>query len=137
VATQNLRQPTLVNDKTSCCGSPGKTKCSSRISAVLQLFEGKWTIQILCEMRKRPVRLSELKREIPSASKKALTARLRLLEIAGIVVRNDLSDSLLHVEYEVAEAMRVPLAEILDELKKWGENHESAIAPILQSKRTG
>jgi DNA-binding HxlR family transcriptional regulator len=46
-------------------------------------------------MREGPVRLSELKREIPLAS----TARLRSLEAARIVLRRELSSSVLHVEY--------------------------------------
>jgi hypothetical protein len=45
------------------------------------------TVQILCAMRTGPVRLSELKREIPSASKKALTSSLRSLE-AGDTLRS-------------------------------------------------
>lgn len=43
---------------------------SERISRVVELLQGKWTVQILCAMRTGPVRLSELKREIPFASKK-------------------------------------------------------------------
>jgi DNA-binding HxlR family transcriptional regulator len=37
-----------------------------RISETVELLQGKWTIQILCEMREHPVRLSELRRAIPS-----------------------------------------------------------------------
>ena len=44
---------------------------SERISRVVELLQGKWTVQILCAMRTGPVRLSELKREIPFASKRA------------------------------------------------------------------
>jgi hypothetical protein len=50
---------------------------TGHVSRVIELFQGKWTIQILCAMRERPVRLSELKRKIPLASKNALTAALR------------------------------------------------------------
>ncbi|WP_114210203.1 winged helix-turn-helix transcriptional regulator [Acidisarcina polymorpha] len=47
---------------------------------------------MLCAIRLHPVRLSALKRKIPSASKTALTDNLRLLE-ARVVVRRDLSRS--------------------------------------------
>jgi len=47
----------------------------------------KWTVKILCAMREHPLRLSALKREIPSASKKALTASLRSLETATSVAQ--------------------------------------------------
>ena len=77
-------------------------------------------------MRAHPVRLSALKREIPSASKKALTASLRSLETARVVIRRDLSSSVLHVEYELVESMRVPLVALIDHLSEWGEFYESA-----------
>ena len=68
--------------------------------------------------------ISELKREIPSASKKALTASLRSLEAARVVLRRDLSSSVLHVEYELADAMREPLVALLDHLAEWGKLYD-------------
>jgi DNA-binding HxlR family transcriptional regulator len=101
------------------------TSYIGRVSRVIELLQGKWTVQILCAMRARPVRLSELKREIPSASKKALTASLRSLEAARVVLRRDLSSSVLHVEYELADAMREPLVGLLDHLAEWGKLYDS------------
>jgi DNA-binding HxlR family transcriptional regulator len=71
----------------------GKLESSytGRVSQVVELLRGKWTIQILTAMRERPVRLSELRRAIPSASKKSLIASLRFLEAARVVSRRDLS----------------------------------------------
>jgi DNA-binding HxlR family transcriptional regulator len=91
-----------------------------QVSRVIELLQGKWTVQILCAMRKRPKRLSELRRRIPSASKKALTANLRSLEAAQIVLRRDLSSSVLRVEYEVVDTIREPLSALLDQLAEWG-----------------
>ena len=96
----------------------------ARVSRIVELFQGKWTIQILCAMRERPVRLSELRREIPSASKKALTASLRILEAARLVLRRDLSGAVLHVEYELAERTREPLVVLLDHLADWGNRYD-------------
>jgi DNA-binding HxlR family transcriptional regulator len=98
---------------------------AGRVSRVIELLQGKWTIEILCAMREGPVRLSGLKREIPYASKKALTARLRSLEAARVVLRRDLSGSVLHVEYKLAEAMREPLVVLLNHLAEWGELYDS------------
>jgi DNA-binding HxlR family transcriptional regulator len=97
---------------------------SARVSRAVELLEGKWTIQILCVMRAHPVRLSELKREIPLASKKGLTTSLRSLEAARIILRRDLSHSVLHVEYEIVDAMRQPLVMLLDQLAVWGNLHD-------------
>ena len=100
-----------------------------RVSRVIELLQGKWTVQILCAMRERPKRLSELRRAIPSASKKALTASLRSLEAAQVVLRRDLSSSVLRVEYEIADTMREPLSALLDQLAEWGRSHGSNGAP--------
>jgi len=67
------------------------------------LFQGEWRIYVLCAMRSGPVRLGQLARMIPKASKKMLTQNLRELEAKGIVVRKDLSDVVLHIEYELTE----------------------------------
>jgi DNA-binding HxlR family transcriptional regulator len=95
------------------------------VSRVVELLQGKWTIEILCAMHEHPVRLSELKRGIPSASKKALTASLRSLQASRLVLRRDLSRSVLHVEYELAPAMRDALVALLDYLADWERLNDS------------
>jgi DNA-binding HxlR family transcriptional regulator len=107
---------------------------SERISRVVELLQGKWTVQILCAMRAGPVRLSELKREIPSASKKGLTSSLRSLEAGGVNLRRDLSSSVLHVEYELAHSMREPLVALLDHLSEWGTSN-AATTPRFRPRR--
>jgi DNA-binding HxlR family transcriptional regulator len=94
-----------------------------QVSRIVELLQGKWTAPILCAMREHPVRLSELKREIPAASKKALTSRLRSLEAGHIILRRDLSSSVLHVKYELVDAMREPLVVLLDQLAEWGRSY--------------
>jgi len=89
------------------------------------MLQGKWTLRILCAMRSQPIRLSQLTRLIPSASKKALRASLRSLEAAEIVVRHDMSGIVLHVEYDFAEEMRVAVCSLLDQLAVWGETLEA------------
>lgn len=113
---------------------------AERVSRVIGLLQGKWTVQILCAMRERPKRLSELRRAIPAASKKALTASLRSLESAQVVLRRDLSSSVLHVEYEIADTVREPLVALLDQLAEWdrsygpnGVRNESAEAASYHS----
>ena len=85
-----------------------------RVEHGVQLLSGKWTVRILCSLRDSPVRLGELRRMHPLASKKALTAGLRSLEGAGIIVRRDLSTSVLHVEYELTETAKERLDVLLD-----------------------
>ena len=96
-----------------------------RVTLAMELLKGKWTVQILCAMRKEPVRLSQLRRLMPSASKKGLTASLRELERARIVIRQDLSHSVLHVEYELAPNMLDPILALLDRLAECGQIYET------------
>ncbi|MDE1177114.1 MAG: winged helix-turn-helix transcriptional regulator [Edaphobacter sp.] len=84
------------------------------------LFQSKWRIQILCAMRTGPIRLGHLARLVPGASKKMLVQNLRQLESAGIVARNDMSDLVLHVEYELDGGTRDGVYAVLDHLAEWG-----------------
>lgn len=84
------------------------------------LFQGKWKVQVLCALRSGPVRLGQLGRLIPGTSKKMLTQHLRQLEADGIVSRKDMSDLMLHVEYELNDDMRQQICELLDHVAKWG-----------------
>jgi len=111
------------------------TSHAGQVLRVVDLLRGKWTIQILCAMRTRPVRLSELRRQIPSASKKALTASLRSLEAARVVLRRDLSSSVLHVEYELSGTIREPLVELLDNLADWGKLYVGDDLSVMAPRR--
>jgi DNA-binding HxlR family transcriptional regulator len=91
--------------------------------AAAVLFQGKWRVQILCTMRSGPVRLGQLARLIPGASKKMLAQNLRQLEVDGIVVRKDMSDLVLHIEYELGDNTREGVCALLDHLAKWGGLH--------------
>jgi DNA-binding HxlR family transcriptional regulator len=50
---------------------------------------------------------------------KALTANLRSLEELHLIVQRDLSSSVLHVEYEIADLARAPLAVLIDQLSRF------------------
>lgn len=91
-----------------------------RTQLAIGLLRGKWTVQILCQMRTEAVRLSELTRALPEASKKSLTMSLRALEAAKIITRRDLSKTVLHVEYELAQNMRDLILSTLDCLADLG-----------------
>jgi DNA-binding HxlR family transcriptional regulator len=93
--------------------------CLDQVARTMNVIRGKWTVHILCALLDGPVRLSQLRRLIPMASKKALTANLRSLEKLRLIVRRDLSSSVLHVEYEIAEIARVPLTALVDQLSRF------------------
>jgi DNA-binding HxlR family transcriptional regulator len=89
-------------------------------SQTVEVLQGKWKMQILCFVRWGPLRLGQLGRLMPSASKKVLIENLRELESHGLVVRRDLSRTIRHVEYDFSEAMRPAMIMILDHLAEFG-----------------
>lgn len=97
-----------------------RTYVRSAELALKVLFHGKWQVHILYAMRNGPVRIGQLGRLIPGSSKKVLTQSLRRLEFEGIVVRRDLSDLVLHVEYELHPQIRESIVDLLDRLSQWG-----------------
>jgi DNA-binding HxlR family transcriptional regulator len=90
-----------------------------RIGRATEMLKGKWTVLILCAMLDGPVRLSQLRRTIPGASKKALTANLRWLEKAHIILRQDLSNATLHVEYKLVDAARATVLALVNQLAEF------------------
>jgi DNA-binding HxlR family transcriptional regulator len=50
-----------------------------------------------------------------------LTQNLRQLEACGIIVRKDMSEVVLHVEYDLAVRTRESVCALLDHLADWGD----------------
>lgn len=93
--------------------------CSCTASFAMGLLQGKWRIEILVAMRSGPVRLGQLTRLIPAASKKVLTENLRKMEAAGLVGRADFTGTVRHVEYNLTEAIKSETYALLDEMERW------------------
>ena len=96
------------------------------IQAAIALIQGKWKIGILTRLKHGPLRLSQLRRMLPGASKKMLTQRLREMEEDGLVVRSDQSTKVRHVEYSLATPLGLSALHLIDVLAQWGRQHKSA-----------
>ena len=96
--------------------------------AVLCLIRGKWKLPILAAMLDGPVRLGELRRLIPRASKKVLVQQLHELETDGIIVRTDFSGKIKHVEYAVSAPLCEKVGDLLRFLSDWGLRNAPAMA---------
>ncbi len=72
-------------------------------------------------MREGPIRLGQLTRMVPGASKKMLLENLKRLEATGIIVRKDLSQRVLHVEYDFDEHMKETICRLLECFIAWAE----------------
>ena len=96
------------------------------VQAAIALLQGKWKIAILTRLKHGPLRLSQLRRMLPGASKKMLTQRLREMEEDGLVVRSDRSTKVRHVEYSLSESHGFPVLYLIDMLTQWGRQHKPA-----------
>ena len=95
-------------------------ECSAQFA--INLIQGKWKTRILSQFQHGPVRLSELRRMLPGASKKVLAQHLREMEKHGLVVRKDLSGRLRHVQYSLSDSMGFAVLDLISTLAEWGRS---------------
>jgi DNA-binding HxlR family transcriptional regulator len=93
----------------------------------ISLIQGKWKMRILSQLQHGPIRLSQLRKMFPDASKKMLTQHLREMEEDGLIIRTDLSARLRHVEYSLETSMGVAVLHLVNTLTEWGSQH----APVV------
>ena len=89
----------------------------------ISLLQGKWKLRILTQLKHGPIRLSQLRKMFPDASKKMLTLHLRELEQDGIVVRSDLSGRRRHVEYSLETSLGAAVLQLIGTLAEWGSQY--------------
>ncbi len=116
------------NNRTLGMSSIDTRYAHSASSTAAVLFQGKWRVEILCAMRSGPVRLGQLSRLIPGVSKKMLAQNLRRLETDGLVVRRDMSELVLHVEYDFNHEAKEGVCSLLDHLAQWGRLYATSRA---------
>lgn len=71
------------------------------IRTTLELVGGKWKLLIMIQLVKEPLRLSELKRQIPDISEKMLIQELKNLVDSKLVERKNFSEASARIEYEL------------------------------------
>jgi DNA-binding HxlR family transcriptional regulator len=71
------------------------------IRTTLELLGGKWKLLILFQLAARPLRLSELKRQLPDISEKMLIQELKALADSHLVVRINHGEVPPRVEYQL------------------------------------
>jgi DNA-binding HxlR family transcriptional regulator len=108
--------------------SRNRARIVSSAQSALGLIRGKWTIPILVTMLDGPVRLGQLRRRIPRASKKVLVQQLHELEKDGIIVRTDLSGKIKHVEYAISAPLGSVVINLLGFLSDWGMRYAPPMA---------
>jgi DNA-binding HxlR family transcriptional regulator len=98
------------------------SSCPSR--NILELIGGKWSMLLVCSLRRGPVRTGELKRHIDGISQKMLTQTLRDLERHGIIERIDYAEVPPRVEYKLTR-LGQSLGSLVLRIEEWVTEHYS------------
>lgn len=89
------------------------------VAVTVQLIGSKWKLLILRNLRMRPWRFNELRKNLEGISQKVLTESLRAMEEDGIVVRTIYPEVPPRVEYSLSE-LGQSMYPILDAMEQWG-----------------
>lgn len=101
-----------MNKPTDSCG----------FAAAIKVIEGKWKVDILCELGVAPRRFGRLRQSIPTVSEKMLAQQLRQLEADGLVDRKAYPESPARVVYSLTER-GAALNAGAEALCRWGEQY--------------
>ena len=97
----------MPNQLTSCDadGHKDPAVCEA-ISKMLARIGDKWSILVVGELGRGPVRFNELRRRIGDISHKMLSTTLKALERDGLVTRTVTATTPVQVDYELTELGR-------------------------------
>ncbi len=95
------------------------------VATTVQLIGNKWKLLIIRNLLDRPWRFNELQRNLDGISQKVLTDSLRSMEADGIITRTVYPEVPPRVEYALSE-LGESLKPILDAMKVWGANYQTA-----------
>src|SRR5215471_146288 len=103
----------------------------SSSKVVSTIFIGKWTVEILSVLQKRPYRHGELLLQLEGVSQRILTRTLRNLESAGLVSRHVTRSRSVAVEYSLTlmgKTFMAPLTSIC----RWGDRHHKELTATVR-----
>ncbi|MBN9168067.1 MAG: transcriptional regulator [Myxococcales bacterium 68-20] len=92
----------------------------------LKVLGGRWKVYVLYFLFDGPMRLSELRRQIPDVSQKVLVQQLREMEEHGIVHREVFAEVPPRVVY-TATKLGLSLRPIVSALCAWGRRHAAEL----------
>jgi len=109
--------------------NPPFSDCAKRIRAIddtMDILNGKWKVSIIARLCYKPMRYSELLRDIYGISGKVLSRELKDLEMNGLITRIVSQNKPIAVTYEISEyghSLRV----LTDSIAEWGLQHRDRI----------
>lgn len=95
------------------------------VATTVQLIGSKWKLLIIRNLRMRPWRFNELKKDLDGISQKVLTDSLRSMEEDGLITRTVYPEVPPRVEYALSE-LGQSMSLILDAMQQWGTNYKNS-----------
>lgn len=96
------------------------------VATTVALIGSKWKLLIIRNLRMRPWRFNELKKDLTGISQKVLTDSLRSLESDGLITRTAYPEVPPRVEYALSE-LGESLRPIMDSMEAWGISYRSSL----------
>ena len=94
------------------------------VATTVQLIGNKWKLLIIRNLRMRPWRFNELRKNLDGISQKVLTDSLRSMEADGLITRTVYAEVPPRVEYSLSE-LGETMRPILDAMEAWGNSYKS------------
>ena len=93
----------------------------------LNILTGKWTLKLLWQISKGPVRFNELRRQLAPIATKTLARQLQTLEEQKRITRTVYPETPPKVEYALS-ALGMTIRPVLKELCTWGRHYQETIS---------
>lgn len=109
--------------------NPPFSDCAKKIRAIddtMDILSGKWKVPIIARLCYKPMRYSELLRDLNGISGKVLSRELQELEMNGLINRKVASTKPLAVSYEMTE-YGMSLKDLTESIADWGLQHRDRI----------
>lgn len=97
------------------------------VATTVALIGSKWKLLIIRDLRMRPWRFNELKKDLEGISQKVLTDSLRSLESDGLITRTVYPEVPPRVEYALSE-LGVSMGPIMDAMEAFGNDYKKRLA---------
>ncbi|MCY0979308.1 helix-turn-helix domain-containing protein [Chryseobacterium wangxinyae] len=110
--------------------------CSQKILAIsdtMEILNGKWKMSIIACLCYKPMRYSELLKEVKGISGKMLSRELKDLEINELIERHVLNTAPVAVEYKITDYGK-SLKQLTNTIADWGFIHRQRIISGMKSK---
>ncbi|WP_100074635.1 winged helix-turn-helix transcriptional regulator [Chryseobacterium camelliae] len=109
--------------------------CSQKILAIsdtMEILNGKWKMSIIACLCYKPMRYSELLKEVKGISGKMLSRELKDLEANELIMRNVQSTAPVSVEYTITDYGQ-SLKDLTNVIADWGFIHRKRIIAGIKS----